>query len=415
MRKIKLILLTIALFPIGQPAYSQDSLTLEQAMDIAREKNPLMIEAGKGIVEAQGNYISERSLPNPEVEFEAGGFKRNEEGARDSNLDSFEVRQGFDPPGVRGLKSGIARNEIVSRREDLKSVWAQVYADVRDTYSKIKLDRKQLELAETNLNTFRQFFGKVQVRFQAGKTLQNEVQRAKIEVLKAENNYLAAERELTSDMGRLNVLLGRDFDTAFEISEELSADDLAFDLQKLTTTALAQRPDLKAQEIELDSKRKAVTKEKLNLLPSPFIGFSRTTEEYENDSSVLFGFSVPFWNWNRGEIKRARARKEAQEVRLEALKRQISFDVYQAFLNARYTGRQMDLLKKSIEEAHELLRLADLRYSEGEIDFINYLDQVRTVNETRVRYYEGLFALNSAVTQLEKTVYSSVRKEDFLK
>ena len=114
-------------------------------------------------------------------------------------------------------------------------------------------------------------------------------------------------------------------------------------------------------------------------------------------------------------MKKAKAQKEAQEVKLEATKREVVFDVYGAYLNAELTQKQLDLFKESLEEANELLRLANLRYSEGEIDFINYLDQVRTATETRVRYYEGLFNLNQTISELEKAIYASVREEDFLK
>ena len=61
------------------------------------------------------------------------------------------------------------------------------------------------------------------------------------------------------------------------------------------------------------------------------------------------------------------------------------------------------------------LRLADLRYSEGEIDFINYLDQIKAVTESRVGYYESLFKLNDALSNMEKTIYASLRGEGYLK
>jgi outer membrane protein TolC len=130
---------------------------------------------------------------------------------------------------------------------------------------------------------------------------------------------------------------------------------------------------------------------------------------------VVVGFSFPLWGGNRGQIQRAMAEKEAQWVRLDATRREAAFEVYQAYLEAELAQKQLDSLNKSLEEANELLHLADLRYSEGEMDFINYLDQVRTVAETRVQYYEGLFNLNKTITELEKTVYTSMRKEAYLK
>jgi hypothetical protein len=43
------------------------------------------------------------------------------------------------------------------------------------------------------------------------------------------------------------------------------------------------------------------------------------------------------------------------------------------------------------------------------------LDQVKTAVTTRVAYYEGLFNLNSSISELEKLIYASLRGEDYLK
>ena len=414
--KVCPIILVIFLMPIlYAPINAEEILTIEKAISIAYENNPRMIEVRKAIEASKGDLITAKTLLNPEVEFEIGGLKKNEAGERKTNLDNIEIRQSFDPPGVRGLKSNIARNEILIQEESLRSAWSDVYLGVRQVYARIILDKKESELANDNLNILRQFFGRVQIRFQSGQVLKNELQRAKIELLRAENFYLIAEKELKTDKARLNLFLGRSMDVLFDTEEELKEDGLKLNLQELTDMAFSKRPDIKTEELQLDLRKQSLAKEELGRLPSTFIGFQRTNEDYEDDYSVVLGMSLPFWNWNQGEVKKAKAQKEAQEVKLEATKREVVFDVYGAYLNAELTQKQLDLFKESLEEANELLRLANLRYSEGEIDFINYLDQVRTATETRVRYYEGLFNLNKTISELEKAIYSSVREEDFLK
>lgn len=416
MNKKTLIISAVIAFLVSvvPKAHAEESLTLEKALALAYENNPLMIEANKTVDAARGDLITARTFSNPEVEFEIGGLKKNEEGKRKTNLDSFEIRQGFDPPGVRGLKSKIAKNEILIQQESLKSIWSQVYAEVRSVYAHIIIDKKKLELAQENLNILRQFFIRVQQRFQSGQALKNDVQRAKIELLDAENAYLASEKELKTNKAKLNLLLGRSMDALFEIEEELRDEELELDLKILTETAFSNSPVIKSEDLALNSKTAKVTKEQLNRLPSPFVGFKRTNEDYDNDYAVVVGFSVPIWNLNQGEVKKAKAEKDAQTVRTEAVKREVAFNVFEAYLNAELAHRQLELLKKSLEEANELLHLANLRYGEGEIDFINFLDQTRTSTQTRVKYYEGLFSLNNAVSELEKTVYASVRKEAYL-
>lgn len=393
----------------------EEVLTLENVLLTAYENNPRMIGARKAVEVIKGELVTTKTFLNPEVEFEIGGLKKNEKGHRKTNLDNIEIRQDFTPPGVRRLKSKIANNEILVQEESLKSIWSTIYLEVRTIYTKIILDEKELELAKDTLNILRQFFSRVQLRFQSGQALKNDVQRAKIEILKAEKNYFLAEKELKVDTAKLNLLLGRSFDVSFNVEEELKEENIELSFQELKEKALSMRPDIKSEKLQLDSAGKNLVKEQLNRLPSPFVGFQRTTEEYENDSAVVVGLSVPLWNLNQGEVKKAKAQKEAQQVKVDTAKREVVFEVYEAYTEAELAKKQLNLSKKSLEEANELLRLADLHYSEGDINFLTYLDQVKAVTESRVGYYESLFKLSDALSGMEKTIYSSLRGEGYLK
>jgi outer membrane protein TolC len=393
---------------------AEEILTLEKAISIARNSNPRVIEACKMVDASKGELITAHALPNPTAEFELAGFKANEEGERDVYLGSFEIVQGFEPLGTYGLKTRIAKNEVSARKESLKSVWASIYAEVRETYARIILDKKRLELASGNLDVYRRFYSQVELRYQSGKALKNELQRSKIELLKSENGYIVVQKELKSDKARLNLLLGRSMEYAFSVEEELKEEALKIGLSEATGIASSMSPDIKAEKLRFDSEKRNLVKEQLNRLPSPYIGFKNMNESYDKDYELIIGASMPLWDLNQGQVQKARAEKEAQSTRLDAAKRAVEFNVYQAYLDVELSQKQLELLKKSIEEASELLRVADLSYSEGGIDFINFLDQVKTATETRMRYYEGLFDLSNAISRLEKVMYSSLRKEGYL-
>jgi cobalt-zinc-cadmium efflux system outer membrane protein len=406
------LLLTFSTLSFSQEV-NEEKLSFEEALNIAFDHNPQMIEAKKAIESSKGDLITARTFQNPEAELEFGGLKKNEDGDRNTNLDSIEIRQPLDPIGVRFFKSKIASNQVKIQAESLRSAWASVYLQVREVYSRNILDIKELELAQDNLNAMRQFFGRVQQRYQSGQALKNDFQRAKIELLSAEHAYLAAEKNLKTDQARLNLILGRPMETEFEVVEKLEEEDLQISFEKLKSIALANRPDIKIANLEVDSKNKTLVKEQLNRFPSYFLGFKRINEEERDDYAVLVGISLPFWNLNQGEVKKAKAQKETQIVRSEAVKNEALFNVYEAYLEAELSQKQFELSKKSLEEANELLRLANLRYSEGKIDFLNYLDQIKTATQAKVNYYEGLFNLSRSISALEASIYSSLRQEEF--
>ena len=76
------------------------------------------------------------------------------------------------------------------------------------------------------------------------------------------------------------------------------------------------------EEMEFDSRIKNAQKEQLSRLPSYSLGFQRINEDYEKDYAAVVEVSIPLWNLNQGEVKKARAEREAQKAKLEAMKRE---------------------------------------------------------------------------------------------
>ena len=391
-----------------------EELNFHDALEQAYEYSPKMIEARKSIEASKGDLIIAGTFQNPEGELEFGGFKKDEDGKRNTNLDSFEIKQPFDPLGVRFLKSKIALGEVNIQEEKLRAVWMEMYLNVRQSYSEIILHKKEIELASQNLEAMRQFFSRVQLRYNSGQALKNDFQRAKIELLKVENDYLSAQKELQAGKARLNLILGRPMDTDFEIVEELKEEELSMTFEEIQTIGFENRPDIKMADFALDVKRKNLFKEHLNRLPSYYLGFKRIDEDDRDDYAILVGVSLPLWNLNQGEVKKAQAEKDIQEQRVKTTRDQASLDIYEAYLRADLHHKQLDIAKKSLEEADELLRLANLRYSEGKIDFLNYLDQIRTATQAKVNYYRTLFNLSQSISELEVFLAQSLRQEDFL-
>jgi outer membrane protein TolC len=114
------------------------------------------------------------------------------------------------------------------------------------------------------------------------------------------------------------------------------------------------------------------------------------------------------WNpFNFGAVKEAKAEKEKQKVRLDALKRQVGLEVYKTFLEGELADRQVNLQKKALEEANELLRRITLSYETGEIPFLVFLENIKTIKETRLAYFVALKDYKGKVAELEKVIQAT--------
>ncbi|MCA9402703.1 MAG: TolC family protein [Candidatus Omnitrophica bacterium] len=390
-------------------------LSLEEALELAWKNNPRMGRARLAIESARGEHTAAKSWPEPSLEFEIGGLKKGTDGSRKAHLDTIALKQPFNIIGTRRLQAALGKNEIVIKEQSLRQVWSEVYVEVRSIYKNLTLIEKELELRRKNLQTMRQFYSDVQVSYQGGQALKNHVQRARIELLKTESECLNAENDRDIAQARLNLLLGRKRDVPFMIENALEEERLAFDLEELQVIASANRPDIQIEQTRLDSSRKELTRQHLHRLPSFALGLEMLDEEYEQDYAILVEISLPLWGLNRGNIRKAKTEVAAGKIAVKAKQDEIDFEVYAAYRDARLAARQLDLHKQSLVEANEMFRLAGLRYGEGHIDFLNYLDQLSASLDSRMRYYQGLYRLSESISMLEKAVHASLREEEYLR
>lgn len=386
-------------------------LSLESALAVAYANNPRMMEARKEISVSKGRWIQAEALPDPEVGVDIGGLKKQTKGekeVRDGNLDSFAIKQPLDPIGTRFLRGRIAHDEVKIAKGEFNRIWGEVRKEVIALYARILAEGKAQEITQDNLNTTRQFYTKVETRFQSGNALQSDVIRAKIEVSRAENDLLIAQKNLKVSNGEINLALGRLVESPLLLSDSLGYEALRYEYEKIKGQAMASRADIRNEAIRLSSKKKGFWAALLRtFLPKMAVGVERTTQDFDNDTGILIEASYPLWGFNLGEVKEAKAEKEKQKVRLEALKRQVGLEVYQAFLEAELADKQVVLQKKALEEANELLRQITVRYEAGEIQFLTYLENIKTIKETRLAYFNVLKDYKEKVAELERVIQAT--------
>ena len=408
-------LLIGAIFFITQPVFAEavgpEALTLEDALRIAYVNHPAMLEVKQEISASKGRWMQAEALPDLEMEMKVGGLKKqNQDGkeTRKGNVDSFLFQQPLDPLGTRFLRGRMAWDEVKISRGNVELVWARVRQEVIGLYASILTDEKAQEIAAGNLKATRQFFTHVETRYQSGNALQSDVIRAKIEVSRSENDFLVAQKNLQVSKGKMNLALGRTVESPIQLSDFLAYESVHLQYAQIMKQALEKRADVRNEETRLKTRKKGVWSALLKvILPKMAIGVERTTTDYENDTAILIGASYPLWGFNLGEVKEAKAEKKIQQVRVEALKRQVGLEVYQAFLESELADKQVTLQKRAQDEANELLRQITLQYEEGKVPFLSYLENIKTIKETRLAYFTTLKNYKETVADLERTIQAT--------
>lgn len=401
------IIIVTLFFLSASYAFAKEGLSLRESLKLAYFNHPEMRQVQEEIKASEGRRFQAKALPDPEFEIEIGGFKERN-GSHKGDIGSFSFKQPLEPLGTRYLSGKIAENDVLIAENEAHLIWGKVREKIIDLYASILALEKSKEIAEDNLDITRKFYAAVNIRYQSGKTLKSDVIRSKIEVSGAENDFLTLEKDLKILKSKFNLALGREINQPVHLIDALSYEATQLHYEKLREHALLQRADLKQEEVTLSSHKNNVRRSFLKtIFPKMAIGIQRTTEDYENDTAILLEASYPLWGFNRGEIKEAKAEKRKQELTLATLKNQIDLEVYTAFLEVEAANKQVGINQDSLEESDELLRQASTQYQEGEMSFITYLENVKTVKKTRLAYLEALKNYKVRVAQLDRVIQNT--------
>ena len=419
MGRIIVTILSVLLFMPLAFGQEPERLSLEEALQIAYQRNPRLLQARQEVEAARGRWIQNRALPNPELEVSATELSQGLKGGSTVGDDSIALSQEVDVLGKFWLRGKAGKADYQATQHLLQRVWSEVAFEVTQAYNHLLLSTQRIGVAREVLTLTRGLFDQVQLRYNAGEVLRNELLRAQIESAKAENAVLEADKQIILDTANLNILLGREAQQSLVLIDQFTYQPYDIDPDQLLTQALQQRPDLKAREAAIRAQRNRWRLALSNILDNPTVSAIGTRELGESGKQQVFGLAIrwpiPFWNQNRGAIREAKAELTKREVEYEAFKREVGLEVVSAIAEAKLAQRQATVWKTGVEQANDLVRLASQQYREGDINFITYLEHLATVRETKVAYVEALATYRTQLARLNQAVATTLvpeRKED---
>lgn len=396
-----LIVLNPFLIPPLEAREAGDALSIEQALAAAWQNNPDVLEARRKIEIQRAHYRQTRKFSNPDIEFEVDKLRQDDDRALEGE---GKVSQPLELWGKRGLKIGIAKDEAVLAELEFKKVWLNVSRQIKAQYAQTLLGQKSIELAEENLNIARRLLDQVQVRFNTGKARSHELARAKLEAAKARNSLLKVNNDFRIALGRLNILLGRTMNEVVKLQDNLSPQAIAKTLEEYLDMASSHNTEIVSQKREVAKRDKELQFAKRQAMPDVTVSAFANREDELTNAGAGVSFEWPLWHQFQGDVQAADLEKETAGIHLEALKRMVELDVYEAFQNVTLTFQTLHNLEDSIKEANELLRIITIEYDEGEVLFLTYLEGIASYQKTKQEYLEALTDHALKLADLEQVI-----------
>jgi len=381
------------------------SLTAEQAVELALQRNLTLRAQSLSIASGKANEVTAGLRPNPvfvsaSQDFTAGVSQLFERGdKRQRRIDSAR------------LSTEIAASDFTDVRRDL------VFS-VRKTFTDALLAKSNLELAQDNLKNFQEVEAINRIRFEKGDISGADLLKIELQKLQFQNDVADATLALKTARTTLRTLINTpELIEDFSIEGELGFREFDASLADLKGLAFRNRPDLRSAEI---LKKKTDADIRLAIANSYTdvslaLGYHHTEPGIPSsinplfpagsqENSVGFGFTFPIriFDRNQGEIARTRA---------EALRNQVGSEVeigYSAFRTSLDRVRLYEDIY--LNRAKESREIAQLAYRRGATSILDLLEAERTYRGVQLAYRQALANYLTNLYQLSAAVGIDVTK-----
>ena len=266
------------------------------------------------------------------------------------------------------------------------------------SFLEVRKSKAQLHAVEQAIADARENMRLATVRTAAGVGLRSDELRARTHLAMVEQQLITAQNNLTLSRMQLANVVGLKDGDSIEIDESTGTIMPAVPPEELVKVALENRKELKQSMAELEKSAAAVRLARSGYLPSvgTFATYqmnSKDTPFGSDNDSWIAGISLK-WQLFDGfkrcrEKDRAAAARSAAAELLENRAREVRYQVRESCLRREEMGKRLEVVRHSLEDAEETVRLLSKRFDNSLATMLELLDAQTTLNQVRAGLVES--------------------------
>jgi outer membrane protein, heavy metal efflux system len=407
---LRVLAYTIAVLVLNQPCSFAAEITLDQAVEIALEKNPDLAAAANELLVASGEIqrASYLSQFNPQI---LSGFDyRTRSGKSNSQDWRTGLSQELEIFGQRGLRQQSARLGYEKTQANVRDQVRLLTAAVKMTFYEALRARNRSKLL-TDLEALNhKLADAAKSRFESGEIGQIDFNLARVRYGESRSQLIDGNELYRLQCSSLGRLLGNAAGPEPQPVGDLVAEPSRLDPEKLLTLARSKRPDLAAAKAEISRlQTEAALNEKL-VLPNPtigaFVGHEQNTERFVG---VTLGIPLPLFNRRQGEATAIAGRLAQARSRLRAVELNVEHQVLDAY--GKYVAAFRSLQANQeyvVAPARQSFGLLEDAFNAGKLDLLSLSVAERQSFDAQMGYLDAWFNYAAAKTSLDLAVGESL-------
>ena len=424
MRRFSVFVIGIFLFSYS---YSQDSLTIEQAIQYAVKHNYGVlisrnsIEIGKinnswanagALPVVSGTLSKSLGINNIDQKLNSGtDIKKN--GATNQNLQAglnvnYNVLNGFKLFATKKRLEELERNGEYAFKQSLNQI---IYNVVTGYFNIVKL-KEQQKATEEQIQLYQDRLKIADVKYQIGSGAKYEYLQAQIDLNEQISSLLTIKNQIDVAKNDLNTLLGKPADTLYKVADTIMINPIP-DLITVTSKIDKQNADILLANSNLEILRQSRKEINAGRLPTIIVngnynfvrsanGAGLTLYNQTYGPSASIGLSVPIFNGgvvNR-QLRINDIQLKNQNLSIDQARLNANNMAQDAFANYNNALAIVELEKNNLKLNAENVFIATQRFKELNITSV----ELRTVQlsyiNSETRLYNALYQAKVAETEL---------------
>jgi cobalt-zinc-cadmium efflux system outer membrane protein len=392
------------------PPTATAPLTLAQVLDIAHRANPTLLSAAEHLSAVRAQEVTAGLRQNPTAILGGQMFTLRPNDPNGTEFYQAGVQRLFERGGKRQARLDTARSTTTLTGFQLDDQRRQMDLAVRQAFSRMLYAREALSISRDNLDGYRQTVALMKVRLDAGAVDQTDFDRVELQLVGFESDLDNAALTLRQASIALQTLLGVSTPSeGFMIAGTLDPPAVSTTLEELRRGALANRPDLKAAQAQVQVNAAAVKLAVAGGTADPLI-----EGEYERagDANTIGGsINIPLrlFDRNQGEKERARYELESSRLALTASQNQVLSDVDSAW--AAYQSAQLQGMRyrsKYLAEAAHVRDNLEFSYRNGNTTLLDYLSALSDYRQVNLAALNANLQLLLSLEQLSYATHMEI-------
>lgn len=413
----------LALAALGAPLAAQrqppDTLTLAQAIAIARGANPAL-RAARMAARASAELIGPAgALPEPELQFSLMNRMASDLASTTDpmTMNQFQVMQMIPWPGRLSAQRSAARHTAAAADADADEAERAIVARVRSAYAALAYADRAIAVLRDTRDLLRDFRTVSTTLYGVGSAAQQDVLRAQVEVSRMDAAIAEMVADRTAAAARLNACFGRDATDSVPPTTLPPPDSASLPpADSLAAWARAARPALRAGAERVAAAAASLSAAHRALLPDLRVGIAyQERPAFPDMVSVMVSVPLPLFAGSR-ELPLAReasAQHDRQAAELANLDAETVAQVIEARARAERARTLAGLYARDVlPQARAAVQSALASYRVGQVDFMTLVDDETTVNRYEMETLRLAADYQQAVAALEAIVGRPLSPED---